>query len=655
MGEYKTFIYGILAILCGTLTLCFSTLEHFIPGFIVLHWAFEVITLITYTFCYRRIIEENNENYVVECACLNVFVLLLGISILICSFRNFISEQKTQYVFSQVLLIGGFALIILRDFIEHKYVIKVFKGFIINTICRIKNNYLIGIVIGIGVSVSFFCSGNQPRWDSAYLFRYLDNCSIYSVFYIPQLSFISHISFSYSALNLIAEVLVGDLWLGMTILNVFIFALSAYSVYGILRIITPSCSKLTHTLGATGYMVSPFLLGMVNNNYWDYWVLCLFPILFWLILKKCWIWETLVGFIFCFIKETAFLTYVFLCLGILVSEYIELGGQSNKARVLRLIKSKKYWIMLLTGLIWIGMYIIMPNWDGNGGITFDKQYVLSKLAVLFGINFNWILFLFGGIAMIGIFTKKQLLINNIHWIFPLLLADLSFTLFSILFVTVNHARYIDAHFPILYICAFYGMCMISQEKVRNTFLSILCILSLIQSFYTLDPITKILFKNYNVGSTVMISATQEEYLADSMVYNQQFQYFDRALNLAMKDIVDQKDVKIFFPAIHDKIWYFDGFAETTEEVKECYISHEYWDFRDSKRCLLADEDRSPIEIYNITEKADIQTILDGKTGYYFYVDFAGENIADIIRRDYIVNDEKSYEYRGWKVSVIEFE
>ena len=38
-----------------------------------------------------------------------------------------------------------------------------------------------------------------------------------------------------------------------------------------------------------------------------------------------------------------------------------------------------------------------------------------------------------------------------------------------------------------------------------------------------------------------------------------------------------------------------------------------------------------------------------------YVDFAGENIADIIRRDAIVHDEKSYEYRGWKVSVIEFE
>ena len=37
------------------------------------------------------------------------------------------------------------------------------------------------------------------------------------------------------------------------------------------------------------------------------------------------------------------------------------------------------------------------------------------------------------------------------------------------------------------------------------------------------------------------------------------------------------------------------------------------------------------------------------------MDFAGENIADIIRRDDIVLDEKSYEYRGLIVSVIEFE
>lgn len=153
----------------------------------------------------------------------------------------------------------------------------------------------------------------------------------------------------------------------------------------------------------------------------------------------------------------------------------------------------------------------------------------------------------------------------------------------------------------------------------------------------------------------MVSATQGEFLADSMVYNQQFQYFDQALNLAMRDIVDKKDAKLFFPAIHNKTWCFDGFAETTEEVKEYYVSHEYWDDTDSKRCILADEGRNPIEIYNITEEADLQTLLDGRTGYYFYVDFAGENIADIIRRDAIVHDEKSYEYRGWKVSVIEFE
>lgn len=650
------YIYGILVIICATLAICFSTIAHFVSGFIILHWIFEIVAIFMYHLFYNGMKKQHNQKAIIQCIIINYILLIAGLGILVRCFSLMASKNGIVYLVSIILFsLGTFGICISDYFFDRKNI-----GNTLTTIGSkiglfIKQNVFWEILCFVGVLIAILCSGNQPRWDSAYLFRYLNNCSIYSIFYIPQLSFISHINFSYSALNLIAEVLVGDLWLGMTILNVFIFVLSAYSIYGILQIITPNGSKLTHTLGATGYMVSPFLLGMVNNNYWDYWVLCLFPILFWLILKKYWIWETVVGFIFCFIKETAFLTYAFLCLGILVSEYIELRGVSNKTKVLKLIKSKKYWTMLLTGLTWIGMYIIMPNWDGNGGIIFDKQYILSKLSVLFGINFNWILFLFGGIAMIGIFTKKQLLVNNIHWIFPLLFADFGFILFSILFVTVNHARYIDVHFPILYICAFYGMCMISRAKVRNAFLGILCILFLLQSFYTLDPITKILFKNYNVGSTVMVSATQGEFLADSMVYNQQFQYFDRALNLAMKDIVDKKDAKLFFPAIHNKTWCFDGFAETTEEVKEYYVSHEYWDDTDSKRCILADEGRNPIEIYNITEEADLQTLLDGRTGYYFYVDFAGENIADIIRRDDIVHDEKSYEYRGWKVSVIEFE
>ena len=197
--------------------------------------------------------------------------------------------------------------------------------------------------------------------------------------------------------------------------------------------------------------------------------------------------------------------------------------------------------------------------------------------------------------------------------------------------------------------------MIQYEKLRNTLLSTLTVLMLIQSFFTFDPITRYLFTNYNVGTVTMISATQGEYLADSMVYNQQFQYFDRALNLALEDAVADKDARIIFPAIHDKTWCFDGFAETTEPVINYYASTEYWDEKKKMRCINPGENRIEIDVYNVSEQGEWKSVIADSIGYYFYVDFAGKEIAQEIRTNYNVLEESDWEYGGWIVHCIKFE
>lgn len=128
-----------------------------------------------------------------------------------------------------------------------------------------------------------------------------------------------------------------------------------------------------------------------------------------------------------------------------------------------------------------------------------------------------------------------------RWVLPILLGDLSFIAFSCLFSTVNHARYINAHFPILFL---FGICMIPYDRLVNVLLFVLTVMMLIQSYYIIDPVSKFLFTNYNVGTTIMISATENTYLEDSMVYNQQYQYFDRALNLALEGAVHDSEAVI---------------------------------------------------------------------------------------------------------------
>lgn len=651
----KCFCLGIATIIFTVLSICFSTVAHFVPFFLIGHYLFGILALLSYWNCFAECRRAGNSRLAKEIALLNLIICAIGSALFIRSIPILVSQGQEEYLISELGVILTALEIVVRDIICREFY---FYSFILQFGKKLEK-FVLGhkillIITTIFVIISIISGGNQPRWDAAYLFRYLDNCSIYSIFYIPQLSFISHINFSYSAINLIAEVLVGDLWLGMTILNIGLFALSGLGMHGIIKTVIPQHSEWTYVCGTTVWLSSPFLLGMVNNNYWDYWMICLLPILFYLILKEYWVLETITAFVFCFVKETAVVVYAFMCLGILIYEWSQLKEISVKEKCCILATHKKYWVMLLTGMVWLGIYIIMPNWNGNGGLAFDLSYIKSKLSVFFAMNFNWILTIGGIVGIIIIIVQRKREKDRMKWVLPLLLGDFAFVVFSCLFVTVNHARYIDGHFPILFIFGIFGICMIQYEKLCNIALSTLAVLMLIQSFYTADPVTRCLFTNYDVGTTTMISATNSEYLADSMVYNQQFQYFDRALNLAIEEAMVDKNARIFFPAVHDKTWCFDGFAETTETVRDYYVSSEYWDEKKSMRCILPGENRFPIDVFNVTEHGNWENILEDKIGYYYYVEFAGQQIAQDIREKFSVLEESAWEYRGWKVYRIKF-
>lgn len=652
----KNYCLGIAVIIFAVLSICFSTVAHFVPILLIGHYFFEILALWAYWSCFIVCSKAGKDRLMKEIILLSIIFFLVGAGVFIRSIPVLLSEGKAEYLLSEALVLVTLLALVVRDITRHEFI---FRSSILEFGVKLKkfiiNHKFLLVILFVFIIVSILSGGNQPRWDSAYLFRYLDDCSIYSIFYIPQLSFISHINLSYSALNLIAELLAGDLWIGMTILNIGLAALSGLSMYGIIKVIVPERSEWTYVLGAAAYLCSPFLLGMVNNNYWDFWMVCLLPILFYLILKEYWVLETVTAFIFCFVKETAVVVYAFICMGILIYEWSQLKGLTAKDKCRALALHRKYWGMILTGMVWMGIYIILPNWSGNGGLALEPTYIKSKLSVLFGINFNWMLTLAALAGIIVIIVQRKKAGNRMKWVLPLLLGDLSFIFFSCLFVTVNHARYIDAHFPILFIFGIFGICMIQYEKLRNTLLSTLTVLMLIQSFFTFDPITRCLFTNYNVGTVTMISATQGEYLADSMVYNQQFQYFDRALNLALKDAVADKDARIIFPAIHDKTWCFDGFAETTEPVINYYASTEYWDEKKKMRCINPGENRIEIDVYNVSEQGEWKSVIADSIGYYFYVDFAGKEIAQEIRTNYNVLEESDWEYGGWIVHRIKFE
>lgn len=483
-------------------------------------------------------------------------------------------------------------------------------------------------------------AGSEPRWDGAYLFKFMKQISLPNIYNIRSLSFCGHISMSFIAVNEILAVLLGNLKLGMTAGTIILLVSSVASFYGITKELLIGKSDFEYALLSSCWAVSPFVLGMAGYNYWDQWLIMLFPSVIYFAMRKQWGYHLTLAFFMCFIKETAIVAYAGYCVGLVIWDLLV---QRDWKLIL---KQRKYWCMLAIGMAWLYVYIVLPNWDGVGSFTFNLGYILNKAKVLFILNFNWILVIFSMIGLISIFLKKNDMLENIA---PLLISDVIFILFSWLFQTVNHARYIDSHVVILYIFAIIGISTFKNNMFYGITGIIICAL-FISNYETLDPFTKLVFKKYNVGETNMISTCDDELLSDSMVYNQQYRFFDKALNLSLEDAV-YDDSLVCFPQIQMRSWFFDGIYANAE-VDETKI--QFWNTKNNKRVLDSDDFSIPFRVCNITSESDIDKILGNKVGYFFFIPCAGADVADMLRSKTNVVEEKEFGYRGWKVTRIKF-
>lgn len=500
--------------------------------------------------------------------------------------------------------------------------------------------YILGLLIVCAV-IAIIQSGSEPRWDGAYLFQYMDELNLANIFNLEALSFCDHISMSYTAINEIIRVIVDSLQLGMTIATIVLFLLSIYSIWGIIHLVLKDRKEWEYAFLTLCYAVSPFILGLSGYNYWDYWVVTMYPIVIYSAMKEQWIIHFFVAFLMCFVKEPVIVAYGAYCAGYMLVDYC-------KHKDLRYIAGqRKYWGMLTIGLIWLYTYKVLPHWNGVGGFEINGHYILKKAKVLFLLNFNWVLVILSVLAIIQILRKKE---KSFEYIVPVLISDIFFIIFSITFETVNHARYIDTHIVALSLFAILGLAMISSEKIRYGLTGAVVIILIISNYGTLDPVTRLVFRKYDIGTTKMISTEDTEFLSDSMVYNQQYRYFDKALNLALGDVIGEDTVN-YFPVINGRPWFFDGIYTSAESDK---IQTEYWDRKIQKRVLKENPDCTSFEVCSVTNDSAISDLSKGEIGYYYYIPCAGQEIAEKLQKETEIQEEKEFFYRGFKVYRIKF-
>lgn len=636
------FVFCIISVLKAT---DYAILDHsIIPHFIWL-----VIAMFLFIISNELYLKLHNKSIIYQMFWLNISLLVIFLLLTINGRTNLKEVGREKYIISYSIIIIGCLFMSIRSFAE------VYKNLQTGNLVKIfyrgmREHIFLLFLLLISLSIAIINSGSEPRWDGAYLFNYLDNLWLASIFNINTLSFCGHIDMTYVALNLILGTLFSNLSLGMTVGNIALFLISVCCIYGILKTALKDKTDLEYTMLTAIYTFSPFLLGMVNYNYWDYWIIVIFPILIYSMIKNKWIFHFVFAFIFCFTKETAIISYGFLCAGMIVIDLFSLKRQRLSEKCRSLLKDKKYWGMLTIGGAWLWIYILLPNWDGAGEFSFKFDYIVSKLKVFFVLNFNWLLLIIAIAFLINIiFTGKR---EKIKFLIPILVSDVAFIVFSCLFETVNHPRYINTHIVTLLLCAIIGLGSIKNILFRYAAYIIMISLSIGSVYFTFDPLTLKVFNNYKVGNATMVS-TSGEYLSDSMVYNQQYRYFDEAINLAMEEIASQDNIIMCFPLIRERSWFFDGIS--LRNVKDSELDTQYWDIEKRKRISKNREKNCiPIQICNLSIDGDIDEILSDQIGYYFYLPCAGEEILQLINEKAMVLEEKEFVFKGWKIIRVKF-
>lgn len=486
-----------------------------------------------------------------------------------------------------------------------------------------------------------------PMWDGALLYKYSSTLSGYSLFSLSSLSAFGHISYSYVAISAVLRCL-------FEVDNVqFIFFSLAFIIsiccfYGIVKLSVPNKKDITYTFSTIVYAFSPFTLGMIHDPYLDLYSIFIFTILIYCYFSGKIYFATTIAVVFLFIKEPSIIELCAFILGLLACEMYENREKSIVSRFLIIIK-KKYTIMLFFVAVWLCCFLFICHWENSDSTIWTFDYAIKQCKVIFGINFNWLLFIIS-LAFLVI----SLLIHNVclRYLVPLSFSFFAMFCFLVLYPTHNHPRYLGAIIVPLYIITCIAICSISSFTLKTVFQLVIALLIILSSFMTIDPISRMLFKNISVGSDCMITTGDD--LSDSIVYNSQYEGYQKVLNKVIYEILkDNPNAIICMPAVKGNTWYYDALGNW-KEVDSSIVVEEYYDLNSGIRYSEYREGTIDLELTFVTSYADFNGIASQGETHLLYLPFVGTEESDEINKKCSIEREDEYSLNGWTLHDLVF-
>lgn len=643
-----TFICGVSAVMAGYLSWCLFTISYKMMFYKRMAFLITIVTMGLYIgmILFSRM-NEKGQGIPKQLMNISLIGSIVFATLFVTNIRNLTAQKEYMGIVIEILWMTVF----LGGYIYLKKHLSGISGKSSIDKWWHEHKWLCGLII-LTLLLMYDPDALQFKWDGLLYYR---TCNELNIGSISSLAIYGHIAQTYGMLNGLATIITGNTAIAMLLVNCSMTVFSICAFYGILKLVIIGKREWVYVSFTAVYAWSPFLLGMVHYHNLDYLCQCLFPIVLFFLYKKQWVYFSLASLLFCFTKEPAIIVYGAICVGIVLLDWIADKEYSFDKRVKRLFARKKYYLMVIPGVLWLATYCLLGPWSaGEGGFAIDWNYIPEKLKVLYIFNFNWVFSILIILGLTGIVICRRW--DDFKFIFPILCGQIAFTGFSCLFKTVNHPRYTDTNQVALYSMAIILLCCYNKIS-SQVFSSIMACLLLISSFMTIDPITRICFPSYNIGSTEMVTTMEQGIpLGDGMIYNRQMLGYERVINMALEEAL-QDSSNVLFPTLENNPYFFDGIAEVGDIADEYYVEREYWDVEKQKRAPIMTEETEVFQVYHLTDRVDwdeLEKQIDGKVNY-FYLSLAGEEYAGEIVQRYTVLDEEEYRYRGWILKRVCFE
>lgn len=590
----------------------------------------------------------------------NVVIFFIFILLLFSDLMRMITgqlEYGIYFISGDILWVLVCGINISRLYCERKGILK-------RVIAQVKCHIPFGVMLTAALILAIEPGQLQFRWDGE---LYRQACKAMDIHSLSSLGAYGHLSQAYGSLYYLIYIVLNNTELSMAAMNILLFGGSILGYYLLLTYWMKDNHKLICLLGTAIYAFSPFLLGMVNYYSLDYMTLCMFVWVICFAVRGKWILHFIAALLFIFTKEPAIVIYGAFCLGTVLKDWRKDKGYRLAIRLKRLFRRYQYYLMILSGSLWVITYVLIGGWSGgDGGFELSLSYMGNKLKVLYLLNFNWLMVIVVLLGiLVSILRRKRGRINSEVWI-PLLCSLMAFTLFSLFFRTVNHTRYSAVCPVILYLLAFDTVAsfirnpenVLSLRKKRKSeagAMGVMALLMLVSSYRTVDPVSLFCFERIPTGKQEMIT-TGASSIGDSMIYNKQMLREENVMRQAIGYAVN-KGYQIWIPMYSDSLYFFDGLM--TEGVrKEGYFqTTQYWDPVKKCRIPCEGEGTIPFEMYEIISGGlpIVESVEDGLNPCYIYSPLLGAETAERLQEIYGLSLKTlEFQSEGWVLYMMIF-